>query len=228
MRGERLKHWVTGVLGSLAGLLMFPAAGPADDWPEWALQEEQLRQRIEAVNEGELTFLVQPPAGRVHHHRSQILISAQSLTDGWVLLEQCHDGIDPVATAEIVFNPERSRALQVVSFRDIEAAYAEASTVQLRGIGVDPEVCLRLESRALHPLGDGVFELRNGPFMRRFLDGFYPLRLSLRVDYPATLKLVDVTPADQPGFTLSEAPGRAMIDAMFEGRLHTRLRFVTR
>ena len=196
------------------------------DWPAWADEEELDRQRIAAINEGELVFLQKPPPGTVHHHRSRILIARRSLTDGWVRMEQCHERLSQVEEAQIVFTPGRTRALEIQSFRNMDAAFVESNTIQLRGIREASQICARLETRALHDLGMQRFELRNGPFMRRFLDGYFPLQLSLRIEYPPDLELVDFTPEDQPGCTVSLAPGLVTVEALFEGELRTRFRFV--
>ena len=201
-------------------------AGADDDFAAWENEQERVRERIAAVNEGALEFLGTSPDGAVHHHAGRILIDAQSLEDGWVTLEQCHANLDQVAEAQILFSPERSRALTVASVRNIGRAYAEDSSIQLRGIGADSSVCVRLETRALHRIDEGVFELQNGPFMRRFLDGYYPLRVSLRIDYPRDLELADYSPAEQPGFTVVASAGHVELEALFEGRLRTAFRFL--
>ena len=201
---------------------------PEQNWPAWVDAEEAVRQRIAAVNEGELAFLHEPPAEPVHHHRSRIVITRQSLADGWVLMEQCHEHLDRVAEAQIVFNPGRTRALEVLSFENMDTAYAESNTVQLRGIRAASRVCARLETRALHALGTQAFELRNGPFMRRFLDGYYPMRVSMHVRYPcAQLRFTDIRPPPQDGMRVSMGPCDVSFEALFEGRLNTELRFRT-
>jgi hypothetical protein len=73
---------------------------------------------------------------------------------------------------------------------------------------------------------EGVYELQNGPFMRRFLDGYYPMRVSLEIEYPSRLTLADYTPATQPGFSVSTTPGQVVAEAVFEGQLRTRFRFL--
>lgn len=206
-----------------AGMVL---AGAEDDFAAWGGEQERMRERIDAVNEGALKFLGTPPDDAVHHHAGRISINAQSLIDGWVTLEQCHANLDRVAEAQILFRPTRSRALSVASARNIDRAYAEGSSIQLRGIGADSSVCIRLETRALHRIDDGVFELQNGPFMRRFLDGYYPLRVSLRIDYPRDLELADYSPAEQPGLSVVASAGRVELEAVFEGRLRTAFRFL--
>ena len=211
-----------------AQLLVTPSAHTAtdDDWPDWVKAEENMRQRIAAVNEGDLAFLVDQPVEPVHHHRNRIIISENSLTDGWVMLEQCHDNLDRVAASQIIFNPERSRALEVVSFSNIQTAFAEKHSVQLRGVRDKSRVCLRLETKALRLVANDVFELKNGPFMRRFLDGYYPMRVTLDIEYPRTLMLADFSPGAQPGFSVSQRPGRVEAEALFEGMLRTSFRFM--
>jgi hypothetical protein len=203
-----------------------PTQQADQDWPAWVDAEESQRQRIAAVNEGELVFLQEPPPRPVHHHRSRIVITRQSLADGWVLMEQCHERLDRVAEAQIVFNPGRTRKIEVLSFQHMDTAIVQSNTIQLRGIREASKVCARLETRALHPLGMQTYELRNGPFMRRFLDGYYPLQLSLQVEYPSQLELVDYAPENQPGCIVSSTPGVVDVEALFEGELRTRFRFV--
>ena len=203
------------------------ASTAEDDWPEWVKAEESLHQRIADVNEGHLAFLATQPNAPVHHHHNRIVISAHSLVDGWVVLEQCHDNLDRVAASQIIFNPQRSRSLEVVSFDNIASAFAEEHSVQLRGVQAHSRVCLRLETKALRLVANDVFELKNGPFMRRFLDGFYPMRVSLVIEYPETMSLADFSPSMQPGFSVSQAPGRVRADALFEGMLRTSFRFMS-
>ncbi len=234
MAAQRLKHYLhrllcggLAVAGCLAPAWVAAQTAPMD-WPDWVAEQEGLTQRIAAVNEGELRFLDREPARAVHHHNSRIMISGASLIDGWVQMEQCHDHLDRVGAAQILFNPGRTRALEVLRFLNMDTAFVEDSAIQLRGVRAGAEVCLRLQSKALHRLDPGVYELQNGPFMRRFLDGFYPLRLSLQIEYPPSLTLVDITPTARPGFYVTQRPGHVGVEAMFEGQLWTRFRFVAR
>lgn len=196
------------------------------DWFARVDEEEALLERAAQVNEGELTFLPEPGGKPLHHHSNHITIDEGALRDGWVLLEQCHTDLDRVPAVQIVFNAENTRALEVITSENIAEAFAEGHTVQLRDVGNASRVCIRVRSRALWKTDDGGFELRNGPFMRRFLDGYYPLRLSLRIDYPDAWQLADFSPDEQMGFRPRRNPGRVELDTVFEGRLHTRFRFL--
>jgi hypothetical protein len=162
----------------------------------------------------------------VHHHRNLIRISASSLKDGWVRLEQCHSHLDPVAEMQIVYHAERIRRIRLLSSENIAEAEVDGPTVQLKGIEPDARICLQAQSRALTRLPDHGYRLSNGPFMRRFLDGYYPMRVSLDVHYPASLiKLRSVRPLPGKAGALTKSPGRILWDAWFNGRLFTEFEF---
>lgn len=203
-------------------------AASDDQSGDWADEHDAVNARIAAVNEGGLELLDGAAGRRVHRHRGQITIAPRSLGDGWVEMTQCHNDLDRVAEAQILFHPQRARALRVTRFNNIDAAFVEANTIQLRGIRPDSEICLYAESRALHKIDEGVYELRNGPFMRRFLDGYYPLRLQLEIRFPHQLVLADHSPAQAPGFSVRSGDGQIAVDALFEGQLRTVFRFLQR
>jgi hypothetical protein len=226
MRVSAQGVWLAAVVGLLAWSGPVPATD--DDWPAWADEEARLRQAIARVNDGELSFLEQPPGSRIHRHAARVRISYGSLEDGWVIMEQCHQGIDRVPVAQILFREGSTRAIEVLSSRNIGAAYSEDNSVQLRAVADDAEICVRAETRALYPIDNGVFELRNGPFMRRFLDGYYPLQLELSIEFPPGIELADHTPETQPGFAVALSPGLIEVDSLFEGQLRTQFRFLAR
>ncbi|MFZ5558712.1 MAG: hypothetical protein ACOZDY_18685 [Pseudomonadota bacterium] len=180
------------------------------------------------VNEGRLVFLDQPPLKPVHHHHNAIQISERSLEDGWTVLTQCHENLDRVPATQIVFNPERIRNLEVVKAGNVGRAWVEGPSVQLRDVGAEAEVCLRAEALALRNHGDGTYTLSNGPFMRRFLDGYYPMRVSASVRLLTPhIRFVAIEPAPQRGFRVWELADGINYDAWFEGRLFTVIRFAT-
>jgi hypothetical protein len=193
----------------------------ADTW-----LEDDSEQRALSVNEGQLVFLKHPPGKPVHHHDNKLLITRKSLTDGWVSLHQCHENLDKVSLAEIVFNKDRIRDLKVESYKNIEKVWVDGSSVQLKNVGDAAKLCISAQSKALHIDGTGRYSLRNGPYMRKFLDGYYPLHVTIEVDYPATLlSFVSVEPKEQPGFQLRQSAGVLHIDAWFEGKLKTNIVF---
>ena len=198
------------------------AAGMEDDW---FLQD--FEDRIAEVNDGQLVFLSSPPDQSVHYHQNTLTLDDRSLKDGWARLVQCHDNLDPVPRAEVTFRRDALRNLAVTERQNIDRAWVEGATVQLKGVRPGAHLCLRAESRVVHDNNDGSYSVRNGPYMRRFLDGYYPMRVSVEVRYPCDrLRLVSSSPAAQKGFQVTQRRCRVYLDAWFEGRLNTELRFV--
>jgi hypothetical protein len=214
-------------LASFASALLL--AGPALAMPDaGTLLFDDFEERARRVNDGELVFLATPPDRPVHHHLTRLEITAEGLGSGWVLLQQCHDRIDRVPSAQIVYQPGKLRRLEIAGYRNIESAWVEGDSVQLRNVAADAQLCVVAETRALHDLGGGRYELRNGPFMRQFLDGYFPMHVSLEVKYPDGLELVDTDPPAQPGLEIRQSERWLGLDAWFEGRLSTVIRFKQR
>ena len=205
-------------------LFAFPSRGcpdANDDWWETDLEDQAIE-----VNEGVLDFLAQPPVEPVHHHHNQIVLSPASLDDGWITLHQCHQHLDPVPSSQVVYRRGRIRDLKIEAYRGIGEAWVEGHTVQLRDVGPEARLCVTAQSKALTSNSDGTFALSNGPFMRRFLDGYYPMHVTIEVQIPVKcLQLSHVTPAEQQGFAVTQEAGYLRIDAWFEGRLFTKITF---
>jgi hypothetical protein len=205
----------------IALVLALPAAATASE--DWLFDDAEERAR--RVNTGDLVFLEKPPEKAVHHHVTRLEITPEALESGWVALAQCHDNLDKVPSSQIVYEPGRVRGLSLVSHRNVGSVWLEGESVQLRDVAADAQVCVVAETKALHALGEGRYELRNGPFMRRFLDGYFPMHVSLDVSYPPTLQLDGTSPEAQPGFAVTRGDHRVGIEAWFEGRLRTVIRF---
>ncbi len=215
--GVRVMVLVSGLLFALSATAEID---PLDDDSLWDPPQSEL-------NRGELQFLETAPAAPVHHHQNEITVGASSLVDGWVALRQCHRDIDRVGRAQILYNSANTEALEIESHSNIEDAWVEGASVQLRRISTDAELCVRARARMLQVLDDGSYLLENGPFMRRFLDGYHPMRVTVNVDWGnLALTLGDTQPLAQPGFEIVESDQGIRIDTIFEGRLKTALRLV--
>ena len=183
-------------------------------------------ESADAVNEGQLHFLDAPPAKPVHHHQNRIRIDAASLDSGWVRLSQCHDHLDAVPRTQITFREGFVRDLRIDLAHGIDKAWVEGASVQLQAVARGARLCLSAQTRALRSAGPGTFHLVNGPYMRKFLDGYYPMRVTLEIEYPPhTLRPTRVYPAPQPGLAVAEQAGSIRLDAVFEGELRTRIEF---
>lgn len=203
----------------LAFLPLFGQAAPSE--------EALFFKNISEVNDGDLRFLAKPPDRLVHHHQNHITLTPDSLDSGWVRLEQCHQHLDPVPSSQIVYSQDRIRALRIVRTENIERAWVHEHSVQMEGIRHDALLCIEAESLALQDDGAKGYVLHNGPYMRRFLDGYYPMRVSMTVSLGASgLRFDSLTPTAQPGFSVRVGQTEVGYDTWFEGRLTTAIRFV--
>ena len=214
---------------SLIGFAIFLVAAPlmasspeSDDDFDWF--EEEFAKLAREVNEGELRFLPEPPQKSFHHHHNEITLLASSLTDGWVQLRQCHYNIGNVGAAQILFREGGIRNLRVTQADNIEKAWVEGNTVQVVINEEESALCIAAESMALTPADDGIYLLNNGPFLRRFLDGYYPMRVTMQVLYANSgLSFDKISPPGQPGFEVGFTSDSINFEAWFEGELRTEI-----
>ena len=119
----------------LIAVLVAPAAVAAPD-PEVLLFDDA-EERARRVNEGELVLLATPPERPVHHHMTRLEITRDGLASGWVTLQQCHEGLDRVPDAQIVYQPGKLRRLeevlatmgQVVAWAHLRSAGRQGSAI---------------------------------------------------------------------------------------------------
>jgi len=190
-------------------------------------EEELFFKSVSDVNDGDLHFLAQVPDRPVHYHQNHIVLSKDSLASGWVKLRQCHYNIDAVPFSQIVYGEGRIRDLRITRTENIERAWVLDHSVQMENIAPAALICIEAESRALLNDGEGRYWLRNGPYMRRFLDGYYPMRVSMSVQYGASgLRFYGTVPVAQPGFVVQQKDSEVGYDTWFEGRLITEIRFI--
>ncbi len=215
------------IVTAIAAALIALPAGSAEETEQFDPGWSDGDWFADDVNEGELAFLAEPPEEAVHHHRNVMILGRNSLRDGWVRLEQCHHNIDDVARAQIIFRAERTRDLRITDTINIGRAWVEQASVQLSDVGKDSKLCLAAETRALTAGDDGGYRIDNGPFMRRFLDGYYPMRVSQTIVLADSgLRFFGIRPEVQPGFAVKVSDESIDFDAWFEGRLLTAVELV--
>jgi hypothetical protein len=196
-----------------------------EDWDKWF--EEDFESKTKQVNEGPLHFLIDPVTDKPTHTIKNIIkIHASSLNDQWVSLTQCHGDLDPVAESQIVYGYKAMRGLRITQANRIGKAWIEDQSVQMTDISKGASLCLEADVPILLIQADKTYVIRNGPYYRRFLDGYYPFHVSLDILYPAQkIKVIGITPDPQPGLIASHATGRLTLDAWFEGKLRLAVRF---
>ena len=205
-----------------AGVLM--GMKPADNgyWDRWLndFSGNDDETRALAVNEGELEFLKKAPEKTPHLLQNKFIISNQSLKDGWVQMVQCHENLDPVAIAQILYHKGRTRNLKVLSNPGIGRAWVEKNSVQLENISHGARLCVQAEVHALYPNFNGSYSMHNGPFLRKFLDGYYPMHVTMDVKLPGDkLSFEAIQPQEQAGFSVSHSRNHMKVDALFVGEL---------
>ena len=192
---------------------------------ERAAEEQRLIEKARQVNEGELEWLTTAPDPDGARMEKRIVLNRQSLEDGWAEMSQCHHNLDPAPAVQIVYNEQRTRDLRITRRSGVEQAQVDGPSVQMRGIERGASICVSARVLAIrpHPDGDGYL-IENGPFMRRFLDGYYPMQVRLDIDWPTgMLTLADSQPPAQPGLAIETDDSGLRLEAHFEGRLLSRL-----
>jgi hypothetical protein len=200
---------------------------PGADQELEKLFEGNFEEKALQVNEGELEFLTKPPTDKpIHTVTNTITISDSSLETQWVTLHQCHKNLDAVAESEIVYQYKQMRNLRVESYYGMDKAWVENQSVQMKDIEKGATLCVVADIRILIPDNKGGFVLRNGPYYRKFLDGYYPFHVQLNINYPkSSLTLSTTHPKRQNGFDVEEDVGRLTMDAWFEGKLMMEAQF---
>ena len=178
------------------------------------------------INEGELRFLERPPEKAPHLHSTHVFISEESLKTGWVTAKQCHYNLDQVSALQVVFSPRRIRRIEILQADNIGRAWVEGASVQVTHVGKNAVLCILSENFAIkHNTVERTYEWHGGPYMRRFLDGYFPMQVKLAIDYPPDrLRLESIDPGTLRFKTVAQ-PGLIRLDALFEGRLDITIRF---
>jgi hypothetical protein len=214
------------VPGLLTLILLLASPLPAAD-ESW-LDDESFWENVVTPekNLGELKFLSRTPAEPVHHHVNRITVDADSLTTGWVELNQCHQDIDRVGRAQILYRSDATEDLEILHEKNIGESWVQGASIQLRDIGEGAELCIRARSKMLTALSNDQYVLNNGPFMRRFFDGYFPMRVTVEVSWEGLDIAFDSSdPPAQEGFAVAVLPDSVTVEATFEGRLRTALFF---
>ena len=208
-----------GVILLLPQLLSAAENERAGTEPELALEQQALE-----VNEGELQLLEQPPEAESHFHHTRLLLTEQSLRDGWVTMYQCHSDLDKVASSEVVYHQDRIRNIRVMSSQNIGSVRVEGHTVQMKDIAAESKICISADRRALSH-ENGRYYLRLGPFIRRFLDGYYPMHVRVEVCFPNFLQLVSSSPVTALQYEKNKT-SYADIDIWVVGKLDIEMVFI--
>jgi len=208
----------------------YSVAEPSEEELEtWFKDDDRLHPYEGSVGDEQLKFLPSPPRKRVPHSKSQLQILPTSMDDGWVNLQQCYDKLDAVPELQVVYEYKQMRGLHVTQSSKVGKHWVEGQSIQLQDIERGAQLCVMAQVRIFYTNPDGSFSLVNGPFQRKFLDGYYPMHVSLEVKFPLdTLLYTGISPEPQPGFIVQHTDNRMTIDAWFRGKLFMHINFTTK
>lgn len=211
------------LLFALLSSLSADEAMTPGQFEEWFNRDDETSSA--EVNEGTLQF-IPPPEKAVLHSVNTLTIDENSIDNGWVDLAQCYRHLDAVAVAEVVYRYRQMRGLRITSTHNIGSAQRQGQSVQLKDVLRGAELCIRAEVRIFYQNPDRTYSLVNGPFHRRFLDGYYPYHVTLTIHYPGQRLIVERTnPAAQTAFEVTQLANSLTIDSHFEGVLNTEIIF---
>lgn len=210
--------------------LLFIPSGNAKEFlsPEelehWFNSDEELPAN--KVNEGQLTFLTTKPKDNIFHSKINININQNSIDNGWIQLTQCYKNLDPIHKTVIVYRKNLIKNLSVTSSHNIKQTHVEEENkIVLNDVSKGATLCMSATVRNFYQNEDKSFSLINGPFHRKFLDGYYPYHLNLSIQHHPKLQYISISPKPQPGFQIKENKNRISLDSWFEGRLKIEFRF---
>ena len=177
------------------------------------------------VNEGQLNFITTNSKKNIFSSVITIKVDQNSIDEGWTTLTQCYSNLDPVPRTAVVYRKNLIKDLKVLSSKNIKSTKVAENKVFLSHVTKNASLCIGASARNFYQNEDKSFSLVNGPYHRKFLDGYYPYHLKLKIHYSPNLRFLFNLPKEQPGFLLTHNSNSLLIDTVFEGRLKTEFRF---
>ena len=177
-------------------------------------------------NDGQLEFIPAITNQDIVHSQNTFTIDKESIDNGWVKLKQCYQHLAPIPRIEVVYQYRYIRNLKIHSIKNIKNAYiAENQSVQLENVSADAKLCITAEVRNFYQNEDKTFSLVNGPYHRKFFDGYYPYHLTLDIRFTPGLKYLSSRPLSRQYFPVLFTPGKLYVDTWFKGMLNTEFQF---
>lgn len=205
-------------------LVSFTASGFTDEEERWLNEIDN--ENISETSEGQLRFL--DPSSNINtlHSTNTLIISQKSIDDGWVDLHQCYINLDQLPEVDITYFYKTIKNLKIISINNIDSAEVKKQNITLKNIKKNPEICVSAEVRVFYQNPDLTFSLINGPYHRRFLDGYYPYHITLNIKFPGDiLQLQETIPEQTKNFLISVKRNSLLVDTTFEGILNIETKF---
>jgi len=201
---------------------------PEDDFSDlseadraWLLDDSGLDDLVKALaaTQTEVRFLEAFDLSDHYSMTNDITLTEQSLETGWADLLQCHHNLDAVGQLQIVYNPEHTRQIEILSQQQVEFAWVEGASVQMLNLQQGAQICIHAQTLALEKMEKGYL-IERGPFMRRFLDGYFPMHVELTLNWAGLdFEATQIIPESQPGLVVKTAKNGLQINYYFQGQL---------
>ena len=149
-----------------------------------------------------------------------ITIDKNALKTGWVKFEQCHYNLDPTNLITITYNKERTKTLDVKHAFGIEKHTINGTDIDLKNIQKGAEICVLGETKTLFTTPTG-FVMKRGPYMRRFMDGYYPMHVEENITFPPSIKPKEDFYNNELGKIFNNSDNLIKALYWFEGELRT-------
>ena len=182
----------------------------------WFNEDENLPIQ---VDKGQLLLLPKTDH-KILHSISQIYITPESIKTGWVKIEQCYKHLDPINLTEIVYQYQFIKNFHITDSKNIQSATINQNRIVLKNITKQSLLCIEADVKILNKNPDSTYSIKNGPYHRRFLDGYFPFHVTLVISYPESLlKIKHPNPANATGLSLKEEKNKVIYDNVFAGQL---------
>ncbi|MBE0493708.1 MAG: alpha/beta hydrolase [Thiomicrospira sp.] len=193
----------------------------------WLLDDSELNELVSALDSMIIETRFTPPFDLAEHYymTNQIDLNNQSLSTGWAKLTQCHYNLDPVARLQIVYHPEHTKNLIILEDHAIDVSWVEGKSIQMNGLQKGAKICVQADTYALTPQTNG-YKIERGPFMRKFLDGYYPLHVELQINWAGLpLEVSEIFPTPQTGVEVAFNGQSLRLGYWFRGELRPQVHF---
>ncbi|MBN2646956.1 MAG: hypothetical protein JXR44_04130 [Thiotrichales bacterium] len=232
----------------LAFLGMFLSLPPAYALELQTIPEEDLTPEEKAwleddsffasleVSQGQLKWVDPQKTVGVYALSNRLILESDALKTGKVYFEQCHQNLDAIRAIDIVYNPETTSDLKVVSAKGVGRYQLQTAKVELYQVEQGAEVCIHGRNQTLtYDTVSQTWQIPRGPFMRKFLDGYYPMHLQETIEWEATaLKWASLQINENPAAgtyspkqNLDSSKSTLKVDYWFEGKLRPVYKFKT-
>ncbi len=229
------KPWIISLLLTLLPTVTMAEIEFSEDMSDlsaaeraWLEDDSSLDSHL--VNEGQIKWLPKAKTDSLYTLKNQLTLSPSSQLDGWVKFTQCHHQLDAISKVEIVYSEDTTRNLQVLSHQRIQQVVQQPFSVELTGVLPGAEICISGENKTLHKTATG-WKLERGPYMRRFLDGYYPMQLQETLNWKHSgLELEPSSIQTHLGreSVLNKTEQQLHSNYWFEGILRTKYQFRSR